>query len=85
MPKVYGDRQQVDVKHEAGGSYLELLQQVNSAAQLKHVEVVEANENTQAEALRARATKVNQIPVNNDMPNKQANKRKKGKKLSTGS
>ncbi len=83
MPKVYGDRQQVDVKHEAGGSYLELLQQVNSAAQLKHVEVVEQREDTQAEALRAR--EINHISVNSDLPKKQANKRKKGKKLSTGS
>ena len=70
--------------HEAGGSYLDLLQQVNKAAQLKHVDVVEQREDT-SDKLRARATKVNQIPVNNDMPNKQANRKKKGKKLSTGS
>jgi hypothetical protein len=59
------------------------LQQVNNAAQLKHVEVVEGNENTQAEALRAR--EINRISVNSDMPKKQANRQKKGKKLSTGS
>ena len=83
VPKVYGDRQQVDVKHEAGGSYLELLQQVNKAAQLRHVDVPDSRESTQADTLRAR--EINQISVNNDMPKKQANKRKKGKKLSTGS
>ena len=83
VPKVYGDRQQVDVKHEAGGSYLELLQQVNKAAQLRHVDVVESKENTQAEALRAR--EINHISVNKDMPKKKANRQKKGKKLSTGS
>ena len=84
LPKVYGDKQQVDVTHEAGGSYLDLLQQVNKAAQLKHVDVVEHTEDT-SDGLRARATEVNQIPVNNDMPKKQANRKKKGKKLSTGS
>ena len=83
MPKVYGDRQQVDVKHEAGGSYLELLQQVNKAAQLRHVDVVESKESTQASALRAR--EINHISVNKDVPKKQANRAKKGKKLSTGS
>ena len=84
LPKVYGDKQQVDVTHEAGGSYLDLLQQVNKAAQLKHVDVVEQREDT-SDGLRARATEVNQISVNNDMPKKQANRKKKGKKLSTGS
>ena len=83
VPKVYGDRQQVDVKHEAGGSYLELLQQVNKAAQLRHVDVVESTESTQASALRAR--EINHISVNKDVPKKQANRAKKGKKLSTGS
>ena len=54
LPKVYGDKQQVDVTHEAGGSYLDLLQQVNKAAQLKHVDVVEHTEDT-SDGLRARA------------------------------
>ena len=85
VPKVYGDRQQVDVKHEAGGSYLELLAQVNKAAQLRHVDVVEGRENTQPSALRARATEINQISVNEDMPKKEAKRGKKNKKLSTGS
>ena len=83
LPKVYGDKQQVDVTHEAGGSYLDLLQQVNKAAQLKHVEVVEHQEKDTTDVLRAR--EINQISVNKDMPKKQANRQKKGKKLSTGS
>ena len=83
LPKVYGDKQQVDVTHEAGGSYLELLQQVNNAAKLKHVQVVEHQEKDTTDALHAR--EINRISVNNDMPKKQANKKKKGKKLSTGS
>tara|TARA_R100000900_G_scaffold30343_3_gene24460 strand:+ start:4440 stop:4988 length:549 start_codon:yes stop_codon:yes gene_type:complete len=83
LPKVYGDKQQVDVTHEAGSSYLDLLQKVNSAAQLKHADVVEHKENTSDE-LRAREAKVNQISVNSNLPNKQANRRNKGKKLSTG-
>jgi hypothetical protein len=60
------------------------LQQVNKAAQLKHVDVVEQREDT-SDGLRARATEINHISVNSDLPKKQANKRKKGKKLSTGS
>jgi len=83
LPKVYGDKQQVDVTHEAGGSYLDLLQQVNKAAQLKHVEVVEHQEIDTTDTLRAR--EINQISVNKDVPKKQANRAKKGKKLSTGS
>ena len=83
LPKVYGDKQQVDVTHEAGGSYLDLLQQVNKAAQLKHVEVVEHQETDTTDTLRAR--EINHISVNNDVPKKQANRAKKGKKLSTGS
>lgn len=83
LPKVYGDKQQVDVTHEAGGSYLDLLQQVNKAAQLKHVEVVEHQEKDTTDTLRAR--EINQISVNKDVPKKQANRAKKGKKLSTGS
>jgi len=83
LPKVYGDKQQVDVTHEAGGSYLDLLQQVNKAAQLKHVEVVEHQEIDTTEALRER--EINHISVNKDVPKKQANRAKKGKKLSTGS
>ena len=83
LPKVYGDKQQVDVTHEAGGSYLDLLQQVNKAAQLKHVEVVEHQETDITDTLRAR--EINHISVNKDVPKKQANRAKKGKKLSTGS
>jgi hypothetical protein len=71
------------VTHEAGGSYLELLQQVNNAAKLKHVQVVEHQEKDTTDALHAR--EINRISVNNDMPKKQANRQKKGKKLSTGS
>ena len=79
MPKVYGDKQQVDVTHEAGGSYLDLLQQVNQAAQIKHASVVEAKaieikENTH-DKVRAR-DKINQNSVNKKMHKKQANKRK---------
>ena len=75
LPKVYGDKQQVDVTHEAGGSYLDLLQQVNQAAQLKHADVVEAKaieikENTR-DKLRAR-DKINQNSVNKKMHKKQA-------------
>jgi hypothetical protein len=75
VPKVYGDRQQVDVKHEAGGSYLELLQQVNQAAQIKHVQVLESKEDTQPEALRARDV-INQNSVNKKMHKKKAKQRK---------
>jgi len=75
LPKVYGDKQQVDVTHEAGGSYLDLLQQVNQAAQLKHADVVEAKaieikENTR-DKVRAR-DEINQKSVNKKMHKKQA-------------
>ena len=75
LPKVYGDKQHVDVTHEAGSSYLDLLQQVNQAAQLKHADVVEAKaieikENTR-DKLRAR-DKINQNSVNKKMHKKQA-------------
>ena len=75
VPKVYGDKQQGDVKHEAGGSYLDLLQQVNQAAQIKHVQVLESKEGTQPEAVRAR-DEINQNSVNKKMHKKKANKRK---------
>lgn len=85
-PKVYGDRQQVDVAAVEGGSYLDVLQTVNQAIADKRAKQVSDNrENTQPDKLHARATEVNQISVNSEMPKKQANKRKKGKKLSTGS
>ena len=82
VPKVYGDRQLVDVKHEAGGSFLEVLQKVNDAHYLKHVDVVDIKEDAQAEALRGR--EVNQISVNKKMPKKKAVNRKSVNKLSTG-
>jgi hypothetical protein len=81
-PKLYGDRQQVDVQKVEGGSYLELLTKVNDVAKSK---LIESTEDTQLDKVRARATEVNQILVNNDMPKKQANRKKKDKKLSTGS
>ena len=79
LPKVYGDKQQVDVTHEAGGSYLDLLQQVNQAAQLKHADVVEAKaieikENTH-DKVRAR-DEINQKSVNKKMHKKQAKQSK---------
>lgn len=81
-PKLYGDRQQVDVQKVEGGSYLDLLTKVNDAAMTK---AIESRENTQLDKVRARATEINQISVNEDMPKKEANRAKKGKKLSTGS
>jgi len=81
-PKLYGDRQQVDVQKVEGGSYLDLLTKVNDAAMTK---AIESRENTQLDKVRARATEINQISVNEDMPKKEAKRGKKGKKLSTGS
>lgn len=81
-PKLYGDRQQVDVQKVEGGSYLELLTKVNDVAKSK---LIESTEDTQLDKVRARATEVNHISVNKDVPKKQANRAKKGKKLSTGS
>jgi mannose/fructose-specific phosphotransferase system component IIA len=81
-PKLYGDRQQVDVQKVEGGSYLDLLTKVNDAAMTK---AIESREDTQLDKVRARANEINHISVNNDMPKKQANRQKKGKKLSTGS
>lgn len=81
-PKLYGDRQQVDVQKVEGGSYLDLLTKVNDAAMTK---AIESREDTQLDKVRARATEINQISVNEDMPKKEAKRGKKGKKLSTGS
>jgi len=84
-PKMYGDRQQIDVAASDGGSYLDVLQTVNQAIAEKAAKrIADSRENTQVDEVRARATEVNQISVNNDLPKKQANSTKKGKKLSTG-
>jgi len=63
---MYGDRQQVDVQAVKGGSYLELLTQVNDAARTK---MLEAREDTQPDRVRARG-KNNQKSVNKKMPKK---------------
>jgi len=67
-PKMYGDRQQVDVQAVKGGSYLELLTKVNDAAKDR---LIESKEDTQPDKLRAR-DEINQKPVNKKMHKKQA-------------
>ena len=67
-PKLYGDRQQVDVQAVKGGSYLELLTQVNDAAKSKMLKV---NKDTQPDKLRAR-DEINQNSVNKKMHKKRA-------------
>ena len=50
-PKIYGDRQQLEVTPSKGGSYLEALTQVNTPAQ----EVLTDERDTQSEEVRARS------------------------------
>ena len=50
-PKIYGDRQQLEVTPSKGGSYLEALTQVNTPAQ----EVLTDERHTQPKSLRARS------------------------------
>jgi gas vesicle protein len=71
-PKMYGDRQQVDVQAVKGGSYLELLTKVNDAAKDR---LIESKEDTQPDRLRAR-DEVNQNPVNKKLHKKKAKQRK---------
>ena len=49
-PKIYGDRQQLEVTPSKGGSYLEALTQVNATEPI----VITDERDTQAEELRAR-------------------------------
>ena len=69
---MYGDRQQVDVQAVKGGSYLELLTQVNNAAKSK---MLESKEDTQPDIVRAR-DEINQKLVNKKMHKKKAKQAK---------
>lgn len=71
-PKMYGDRQQVDVQAVKGGSYLELLTKVNDAAKDR---LIESKEDTRPDKVRAR-DEINQNPVNKKLHKKQAKQRK---------
>lgn len=73
-PKMYGDRQHVDVAAVEGGSYLDVLTQVNKAVEAKRVEVIEDNKDTLPNTLRAR--EINQNPVNKKLHKKKAKQRK---------
>ncbi len=72
-PKMYGDRQQVDVQAVKGGSYLDLLTKVNDAA--KKDKLLESKEDTQPDIVRAR-DEINQKSVNKKMHKKQAKQAK---------
>tara|TARA_S200002703_G_scaffold59407_1_gene51530 strand:- start:172 stop:657 length:486 start_codon:yes stop_codon:yes gene_type:complete len=43
-PKVYGDKQQVDVTASPGGEYLQALQQINNNLEMRRVEAIEHEE-----------------------------------------
>jgi len=68
IPKVYGDRMGIESKVEAGDSFLKVLQQVNDAARLKHVDVID-EESIQPQSVRA-GEDVNQITVDDEMHKK---------------
>lgn len=55
-PKVYGDKQQVDVTASPGGEYLQALQQINKSLEMRRVEAIEHEDerDTQPEPVRAR-------------------------------
>ena len=72
-PKMYGDRQQVDVQAVKGGSYLDLLTKVNDAA--KKDRLLEDSKDTQPDIVRAR-DEINQKSVNKKMHKKKAKQAK---------
>ena len=72
-PKMYGDRQQVDVQAVKGGSYLDLLTKVNDAA--KKDRLLEDSKDTQPDIVRAR-DEINQKSVNKKMHKKKAKQTK---------
>lgn len=43
-PKVYGDKQQIDVTASPGGEYLQALQQINNSLEMRRVEAIEHEE-----------------------------------------
>ena len=43
-PKVYGDKQQIDVTASPGGEYLQALQQINNSLEMRRAEAVEHEE-----------------------------------------
>jgi len=43
-PKVYGDKQQIDVTASPGGEYLQALQQINDSLEMRRAEAVEHEE-----------------------------------------
>lgn len=59
-PKVYGERQQVEVTASPGGEYLQALQQINDSLELRRANVIEhegeheGERDTQPEPVRAR-------------------------------
>ena len=55
-PKVYGDKQQVDVTTSPGGEYLQALQQINDSLEMKRTNVIEHEDerDTQPEPVRTR-------------------------------
>jgi hypothetical protein len=43
-PKVYGDKQQIDVTASPGGEYLQALQQINDSLEMRRAEAIEHEE-----------------------------------------
>lgn len=43
-PKVYGDKQQIDVTASPGGEYLQALQQINNSLEMRRAEAIEHEE-----------------------------------------
>jgi hypothetical protein len=56
-PRIYGDRQQIDVAPAQGGSYLEALTKVNDAITNRRKEVLLEERETQPNTLHAHEDK----------------------------
>jgi hypothetical protein len=54
-PKVYGDKQQIDVTASPGGEYLQALQQINDSLEMRRAEAIEQERHTIGRSTRARS------------------------------